>query len=76
MTESGGPVADRLLRPGGLLIVDNMLWYGKVVAPIPHDRATAGVLALHERLARSGRFAAATLPVRDGVTVAVKLEGA
>jgi predicted O-methyltransferase YrrM len=66
-------VADRLLRPGGLLIVDNMLWYGKVLAPVPGDRATEGVLALHERLATSGRFASATLPVRDGVTVAVKL---
>lgn len=66
-------VADRLLRPGGLLIVDNMLWYGKVLAPEPSDRATAGVLELHARLAGSGRFASATLPVRDGVTVAVKL---
>lgn len=66
-------VADRLLRPGGLLIVDNMLWYGKVLEPSAGDRATAGVLGLHERLATSGRFAAATLPVRDGVTVAVKL---
>ena len=66
-------VADRLLRPGGLLIVDNMLWYGKVLAPDPDDRATAGVLGLHARLSASGRFAAATLPIRDGVTVAVKL---
>ncbi|HEX6851348.1 MAG TPA: O-methyltransferase [Candidatus Polarisedimenticolaceae bacterium] len=66
-------VADRLLRPGGLLIVDNMLWYGKVLEPAADDRATAGVLGLHERLATSGRFTAATLPVRDGVTVAVKL---
>lgn len=66
-------VADRLLRVGGLLIVDNMLWYGKVLDPVEGDRATAGVLGLHERLASSGRFAPATLAVRDGVTVAVKL---
>lgn len=72
----GHDVADRLLRPGGLLIVDNMLWYGKVAAPPPHDRTTGGVLALHDRLRTSGRFAAATLPVRDGVTVAVKLPAA
>lgn len=66
-------VADRLLRAGGLLVVDNMLWYGKVLEPPADDRATAGVLALHDRLLSSGRFASATLPVRDGVTVAVKL---
>lgn len=68
-------VAARLLRPGGLLVSDNMLWRGKVTARVADDAATEGVLDLHRLLRESGRFAAATVPSRDGVTVAVRLAG-
>lgn len=65
-------IARRLLRPGGLLIVDNMLWYGRVLDPPEDDEDTAGVVALSEALAEAQDFVTTILPVRDGVSVSVK----
>ena len=64
--------ARRVLRPGGLLISDNMLWYGKVLEESPSDPATAGVLALTRKLHASSEFTTTLVPLRDGVTVSVR----
>lgn len=67
------PIARALLRDGGLLIVDNMLWQGKVLgAPPPGDRVTAGVVELTRLLAEATDFATTLVPLRDGVTVSVR----
>jgi predicted O-methyltransferase YrrM len=66
------PIARRLLRTGGLFITDNMLWSGKVLAPGADDRATAGVAELTRALYAAPDFATALVPLRDGVTVAIK----
>jgi predicted O-methyltransferase YrrM len=66
-------IAERLVRPGGLFISDNMLWSGKVCRPAAQDRDTAGVVALTDALRRSRDFACALLPVRDGVLAATRL---
>jgi len=66
------PVARRLLRAGGLFITDNMLWDGNVLSS-PQDRTTEGVLALTRELYAAKDFAATLVPIRDGVTVAVKV---
>jgi predicted O-methyltransferase YrrM len=66
------PIARRLLRVGGLFITDNMLWDGKVLAPAEGDRVTAGVLELTRALKAAPDFALALVPIRDGVSVAVK----
>lgn len=63
-------VARRLLRPGGLLVSDNMLWSGRVLDPSPSEAATRGVQVLTRLLYEAGDFAPALLPVRDGVVVA------
>lgn len=63
--------AESRLRPGGLLISDNMLWYGKVLAP-DSDPATRGVQELTRRLYADPRFDTILIPVRDGVTVSRK----
>ena len=68
------PVARRLLRPGGLFITDNMLWQGKVLAPAADDTTTAGVLELTRALYAATDFATTLVPIRDGVTIAVKLD--
>ena len=65
------PLARRLLRIGGLFITDNMLWDGKVLAP--DDRQTRGVLELTHELYAAKDFVTTLVPIRDGLTVAVKL---
>ena len=68
------PIARRLLRPGGLFIVDNLLWQGKVLERArAADVDTEGVLQLTHLLRTAPGFATAILPVRDGVSVSVKL---
>lgn len=61
----------RLLRPGGVLLADNALWKGRVVAPEEDPTATL-IHAFNERLAADSRFTATILPVGDGLAVAVR----
>ena len=59
------------LRPGGLLISDNMLWFGSVLEHPPPDDATRGVQELTRLLRESPDFRTVLIPIRDGVTVSV-----
>jgi len=68
------PIARRLLRPGGLFITDNMLWDGKVLAPASDDKTTAGVLELTRALYAAPDFVTTLVPVRDGLTIAVRMD--
>ena len=63
------PRAAALLRPGGLFISDNMLWFGSVLEPDPQEESTRGVLELTRLLYESEDFDTVMLPVRDGLTV-------
>jgi predicted O-methyltransferase YrrM len=65
-------VAADLLRPGGLFITDNMLWFGRVLDADTLLDSTKGVLGLTEKLFGEGVFESVILPLRDGVSVAVK----
>ena len=67
------PIARRLLRPGGLFITDNMLWDGRVLAPAESDNTTKGVLELTRELYAAPDFATTLVPMRDGLTIAIKL---
>jgi len=60
------------LRPGGLFITDNTLWYAKVVEVPPPDETTAAVQRFNRLLAAHADFEAQILPLRDGLTVAVR----
>lgn len=62
-----------LLRPGGLCIIDNVLWHGRVIDPAVQDEDTAAVRAFNEALMADDRFAISLLPVGDGITLALKL---
>jgi predicted O-methyltransferase YrrM len=58
------------IRKGGFILVDNTLWYGKVVEKVESsDRATQGILNFNERLAYYDRVEKVILPIRDGITV-------
>lgn len=61
------------LRSGGLLIADNILWYGKVVLPVrDSDKETKAIMLFNEKISRDKRFDALILPIRDGLMVARK----
>ena len=66
------PLARKRLRRGGLLISDNMLWGGRVMRTRP-DRRTRGIIELTRALYRAPDFFTTLLPIRDGVTVSLKL---
>jgi len=60
------------LRHGGLLISDNMLWYGTVLEERPIEPSAVAVKELTRRLFESPEFTTVLLPLRDGVTVSVR----
>ena len=62
----------RLLRPGGVLAVDNVLWGGDVVRPEIDDEDVRAVRALNDRVATDERVTVSMLPVADGLTLVRK----
>jgi caffeoyl-CoA O-methyltransferase len=62
----------KLMRRGGLIIFDNMLWSGKVADPGVQDADTVALRALNEKLHHDERVFVSLLPLRDGVSLAVK----
>ena len=60
------------LRIGGLLVTDNVLWHGEVARK---DRSadTEAIRTYNERLSQDGRMITVITPVRDGVSVALKV---
>jgi predicted O-methyltransferase YrrM len=61
-----------LLRPGGLIGVDNVLWYGRVIDSSFDDPDTQAIRAFNEQLRSDDRVWLSMLPVRDGLTLACK----
>jgi predicted O-methyltransferase YrrM len=61
-----------LLRQGGLLAVDNVLWSGAVADPTAQDGDTLAIRALNDRIAADDRVSMALLPIGDGLTLARK----
>ncbi|MGB8212882.1 MAG: O-methyltransferase [Anaerolineales bacterium] len=66
------PVIAAKLRPGGVLIVDNMLWHGRVFDAADRAAETESVRKLTEMLTCSPDWIVSLVPVRDGVMVAYK----
>jgi len=60
----------RLVRPGGLIALDNTLWGGEVLDEDTDDRDTRALRALNAKLAYDERVTLCLLPVADGVTLA------
>ena len=61
-----------LVRPGGLIAIDNVLWYGRVIDPAVKDADTRAIRAFNEKLHGDQRVWLSMLPVRDGLTLASK----
>jgi caffeoyl-CoA O-methyltransferase len=62
----------KLLRPGGLIAIDNTLWSGQVANPDDRDPNTVALRALNDKLHRDERIDLSLLPVGDGLTLARK----
>lgn len=60
------------LRPGGALIIDNMLWHGRIFDPADKSPATEGVREFTRRITRDPEWIAGLAPLRDGLIVAMK----
>jgi predicted O-methyltransferase YrrM len=61
-----------LLRRGGLISVDNVLWSGRVIDPSFDDPDTRAIRVFNEQIAQDDRVWLSMLPVRDGLTLACK----
>jgi len=62
----------KLLRPGGLIAIDNVLWSGAVADGRKRDADTVALRALNEKLKTDKRVTLSMLPIGDGLTLARK----
>lgn len=60
------------LRRGGVLIIDNLLWSGRILDPADTSENTEGVRAVTRRVMESDEWIASIIPIRDGVLVAYR----
>jgi caffeoyl-CoA O-methyltransferase len=65
-------IIEEKLRPGGVLIIDNMLWHARIFDPADHSAATEGVREFTRRITTSPNWIASLAPLRDGLIVAYK----
>lgn len=62
----------KLLRPAGLIAIDNVLWGGDAADPRKRDRDTLAIKALNRKLHEDARVSISLLPIGDGLTLACK----
>lgn len=62
----------RLLRPGGLITVDNVFWGGSVAASEIEDSDTRAIRTLNQKIHKDPRVRLSMLPIGDGLTLALK----
>jgi predicted O-methyltransferase YrrM len=65
------PCIERV-RPGGLLVTDNVLWHGEVARKDRSPEVMA-IRTYNERLSKDPRMIASVIPLRDGVSIASKI---
>ncbi|KAK5882505.1 hypothetical protein CesoFtcFv8_021084 [Champsocephalus esox] len=61
-----------LIRTGGIIAIDNVLWSGKVVNPAPSDLTSQALDALNKKLHKDQRIDLSMLPVGDGLSIVIK----
>jgi predicted O-methyltransferase YrrM len=59
----------RVVRPGGLILIDNTLQDGRVVQPAEDDENARAIAALNQKIAADGRVDPVLLPIADGLTL-------
>lgn len=66
------PVIEEKLRPGGVLIIDNILWSGRIFDDNDRSAATEGIREFTRRITASDNWIVTLLPIRDGLIVGYK----
>ncbi len=62
----------QLVRPGGLIAIDNVLWSGRVADPQQQENSTNTIRAFNEKLHHDERVTLSLVPIADGLTLALK----
>jgi caffeoyl-CoA O-methyltransferase len=62
----------QLVRPGGLIAIDNVLWSGRVADPQIQDQSTRIIRNLNKKLHQDERVTLSLVPIGDGLTLALK----
>jgi caffeoyl-CoA O-methyltransferase len=60
----------KLLRPGGVIGIDNVLWSGSVIDPSNQTPDTVAIRALNDKIANDERVTISLVPIGDGLTLA------
>lgn len=63
----------QLIRPGGLIVIDNVLWSGRVADPQSNDKIVQTMRQFNEKVGADPRVQVSILPLGDGLTLALKL---
>ena len=59
-----------MIRPGGLILADNVIWDGKVCQdPIPQDKQTLSIVRFNDMVSADPRVESVILPLRDGLNI-------
>ena len=59
-----------MVRPGGLILADNVIWDGKVCQdPLPQDKQTLSIVKFNDMVTADPRVESVILPLRDGINV-------
>ena len=59
-----------MIRPGGLILADNVIWDGKVcMDPLPQDKQTLEIVRFNDKVSADPRVESVILPLRDGINV-------
>ncbi|XP_050943001.1 uncharacterized protein LOC103492978 isoform X5 [Cucumis melo] len=62
----------QLVRVGGLIVIDNVLWYGKVADPMVDDKKTDSIRRLNKKILEDDRVGISMVPIGDGMTICQK----
>jgi predicted O-methyltransferase YrrM len=62
----------QLVRNGGLIVIDNVLWSGLVVDPRVQDTSTVAIRSFNDKLRNDPRVTLSVVPIADGLTLALK----
>ncbi|KAK6931985.1 Class I-like SAM-dependent O-methyltransferase, partial [Dillenia turbinata] len=59
----------QLVRVGGVIVIDNVLWHGKVVDPLVNDAKTVSIRDFNRKIMEDERVSISMVPIGDGMTI-------